>query len=94
MILRVSSGGSRLRLRLNARRSASAISRWIKEHRPHIYFILATGWAERITQKDYDEGRIDAVFEKPYAPAVIVQRADEFLLGKKNSINDQVAANS
>ena len=59
--------------------SGLQISRWIKEHRPHIYFILATGWAERLTQEDYEDGRIDAVFKKPYAAAEIASRANEFL---------------
>lgn len=68
------------------------ISRWIKEHRPHIYFILATGWAERVTQEDHDEGRIDAVFNKPYDPAEIVQRAGEFLPKEEAVVFDEPVA--
>lgn len=73
--------------------SGLQISRWIKEHRPHIYFILASGWAERVTQEDYDEGRIDAVFKKPYNPAEIVDRARELLPAEATmAINDPVVA--
>ena len=73
--------------------SGLQISRWIKEHRPHIYFILATGWAERVTQEDYDEGRIDAVFKKPYDPAEIVHWAGQLLPGTATiAFNDAVVA--
>ena len=74
--------------------SGLQISRWIKEHRPHIYFILATGWAERLTQKDYDEGRIDAVFKKPYTPVEIASHASAFLSKIPNAINNEVVVSS
>ena len=75
--------------------SGLQISRWIKEHRPQTYFILATGWAERLTQKDHDEGRIDAVFKKPYDAAEIANRAGKFLLSKApTTCSDEVVASS
>jgi PAS domain S-box-containing protein len=72
--------------------SGLQISRWLRQNRPHIYCILATGLAERLTQKDYDEGRIDAVFKKPYTPADIAQRAGELLAGDSANVGDKVAA--
>jgi len=45
------------------------ISRWVKEHRPHTPFILATGWSELVTPEDYEKGRIDAIF-KSFTPAL------------------------
>lgn len=74
--------------------SGLQISRWVKEHRPDVYFILATGWAERLTQADYDEGRIDAVFKKPYSAAEIATRAGELLKGEAPIAGDQEAVAS
>jgi DNA-binding response OmpR family regulator len=73
--------------------SGTHISRWIKEHRPQTYFIMATGWAERLTQKDYEEGRIDAVFKKPYTAAEIVNHANKFLPADNTvNVNEEVLA--
>jgi len=72
--------------------SGTQISRWIKEHRPQTYFIMATGWAERLTQKDYEEGRIDAVFKKPYTAAEIVNHANKFLPDNRVNANEEVLA--
>jgi len=75
--------------------SGLQISRWIREHRPHTYFILATGWAERLTQADFDEGRIDAVFKKPYTAAEIARRASDLLIGEQaTTLHDEVLAST
>jgi PAS domain S-box-containing protein len=69
--------------------SGLQISRWVKANRPHLYFILATGWSERLTPADYVEGRIDAVFKKPYSATEIANRASELLLGNVPITRDE-----
>lgn len=59
--------------------SGLQISRWVKEHRPQIRFILATGWSDLVTPQDYELGRIDALISKPYTAMAIVERASKLL---------------
>jgi PAS domain S-box-containing protein len=67
------------------------ISRWIKQHRPKMPCLLATGWAELVTPEDHQKGRIDAVFQKPYTPSEIVARAEQ-VLGLSSLPADQEVA--
>jgi PAS domain S-box-containing protein len=67
------------------------ISRWIKEHRPHTPFILATGWSELVTPEDYEKGRIDAIFKKPYTSADILDRVTQLLLEEHSARIQEVA---
>jgi CheY-like chemotaxis protein len=55
------------------------VARWIKEHRPGTPLILATGWTDMVTPEDYERGRIDAVFKKPFAVAEVLERATQLL---------------
>jgi len=67
------------------------ISRWVKEHRPHTPFILATGWSELVTPEDYEKGRIDAIFKKPYTGADILDCVTQLLLGEHSPRIQEVA---
>ena len=60
--------------------SGLQISRWIKEHRPHTPFILATGWSELVKPEDYQTGRIDAIFKKPYTASEVLEQANQLML--------------
>ena len=55
------------------------VARWIKEHRPGTPLILATGWTDMVTPEDYERGRIDAVFKKPFAVTEVLERATQLL---------------
>jgi PAS domain S-box-containing protein len=59
--------------------SGLQVARWIKTNRPVLPVILATGWIEMITPMDYEQGRIDAVFKKPYTVREVLERACELL---------------
>lgn len=59
--------------------SGLQVARWIKTNRPGLPVILATGWIDMITPMDYEQGRIDAVFKKPYAVREVMERACELL---------------
>ncbi|HKS30650.1 MAG TPA: PAS domain-containing protein [Pyrinomonadaceae bacterium] len=66
--------------------SGLQVARWIKTNRPGLPVILATGWIEMITPADYEQGRIDAVFKKPYAVKEVMERACELLdAGRRES---------
>ena len=62
--------------------------RWVKDHRPHTYFFLATGWSELVTPEDYPLGRIDEVFKKPFAATEIVERANAVLLNASTPVEE------
>ncbi|HEY0320744.1 MAG TPA: PAS domain-containing protein [Pyrinomonadaceae bacterium] len=64
--------------------SGLQVTRWIKEHRPGTLVILATGWIDILTPADYEQGRIDAIFKKPYAVREILERAGELLTERRN----------
>jgi PAS domain S-box-containing protein len=51
------------------------VARWVKEFRPELPVIIATGYAEMIAEEDYEGARIDDVIRKPYALADVLARA-------------------
>jgi two-component system cell cycle sensor histidine kinase/response regulator CckA len=55
------------------------VARWVKEFRPDLPVIIATGYAEMIAEEDYQRARIDDVIRKPYALADVLQRAHAIL---------------
>src|SRR5204863_4660400 len=55
------------------------VARWVKEFRPNMPVIIATGFAEMIAQEDYNKARIDEVISKPYAVADVLMRANMIL---------------
>ena len=52
------------------------VARWVKEFRPELPVIIATGYAEMIASEDYEKARIDDVIRKPYAVADVLARAN------------------
>jgi PAS domain S-box-containing protein len=52
------------------------VARWVKEFRPDLPVIIATGYAEMIAEEDYNLARIDDVIRKPYAVADVLSRAN------------------
>lgn len=55
------------------------VARWVKEFRPDLPVIIATGYAEMIAEEDYKKARIDDVIRKPYAVADVLARANAIL---------------
>ncbi len=55
------------------------VARWVKDHRPELPVIIATGFAEMIAEEDYKKARIDDVISKPYAVADVLRRASTIL---------------
>lgn len=55
------------------------VARWVKEFRPDLPVIIATGFAEMIAEEDYQKARIDDVIRKPYALADVLNRAHVLL---------------
>ena len=55
------------------------VARWVKEFRPELPVIIATGFAEMIADEDYKKARIDEVISKPYAVADVLTRANAIL---------------
>lgn len=55
------------------------VARWVKEFRPDLPVIIATGFAEMIADEDYTKARIDEVISKPYAVADVLVRANAIL---------------
>jgi len=55
------------------------VARWVKDHRPELPVIIATGYAEMIAEEDYQKARIDEVISKPYAVADVLTRANAIL---------------
>ena len=55
------------------------VARWVKEFRPNMPVIIATGFAGMIAEEDYDKARIDEVISKPYAVADVLLRANLIL---------------
>jgi len=51
------------------------VARWVKEFRPDLPVIIATGFAEMIAEEDYHKARIDDVISKPYALSDVLLRA-------------------
>lgn len=55
------------------------VARWVKEFRPNMPVIIATGFAGMIAEEDYNKARIDEVISKPYAVADVLMRANAIL---------------
>jgi len=55
------------------------VARWVKEFRPDMPVIIATGFAEMIADEDYDKARIDDVISKPYTLSDVLMRAHTLL---------------
>jgi PAS domain S-box-containing protein len=55
------------------------VARWVREHRPDLPVIIATGFSEMIAEDDFKNARIDAVISKPYAVADVLARANALL---------------
>jgi len=55
------------------------VARWVKEFRPDLPVIIATGFAEMIAEEDYHKARIDDVISKPYALSDVLLRANTIL---------------
>jgi CheY-like chemotaxis protein len=66
------------------------VARWVKEFRPNLPVIIATGYAEMIAEEDYDQARIDDVIRKPYAVADVLARANRVLEAQANTIHETV----
>lgn len=66
------------------------VARWVKEHRPELPVIIATGYAEMIAEEDYTKARIDDVIRKPYAVADVLARANSVLVAQANGNRDTV----
>jgi PAS domain S-box-containing protein len=66
------------------------VARWVKEHRPELPVIIATGYAEMITEEDYHKARIDDVIRKPYAVADVLARANSIIAGHRDASRDTV----
>jgi len=52
------------------------VARWVREFRPELPVIIATGYAQMIDEEDYEKARIDDVIRKPYAVADVLARAN------------------
>lgn len=61
------------------------VARWVKEFRPELPVIIATGYAEMIAEEDYNKARIDDVIRKPYAVADVLARAHAILATQSES---------
>lgn len=55
------------------------VARWVKEFRPNLPVIIATGFSEMITEEDYHKARIDDVIRKPYTLPDVLSRAHTIL---------------
>ena len=55
------------------------VARWVKEFRPNLPVIIATGFSEMIADEDYQKARIDQVIPKPYALADVLAKANALL---------------
>jgi len=66
------------------------VARWVKEFRPDLPVIIATGYAEMIAEEDYGKARIDAVIRKPYAIADVLARANLVLAAQPISHDENL----
>ena len=66
------------------------VARWVKEFRPELPVIIATGYAEMIAEEDYDKARIDDVIRKPYAVADVLARANQVMAARAEAIRETV----
>jgi CheY-like chemotaxis protein len=68
------------------------VARWVKEFRPDLPVIIATGYAEMIAEEDYNLARIDDVIRKPYAVADVLSRANLVLMRQAADDRETVLA--
>jgi len=61
------------------------VARWVKEFRPDLPVIIATGFAEMITSEDYAKARIDEAISKPYAAADVLNCAHRILASRQSA---------
>jgi PAS domain S-box-containing protein len=66
------------------------VARWVKEFRPELPVIIATGYAEMIAEEDYHKARIDDVIRKPYAVADVLARANMVLAAAHDANRETV----
>lgn len=66
------------------------VARWVKEFRPELPVLIATGYAEMIASEDYERARIDEVIRKPYAVADVLARANMILAAQPNEHRETV----
>jgi PAS domain S-box-containing protein len=66
------------------------VARWVKEFRPDLPVIIATGFSEMIADEDYQKARIDEVISKPYAVADVLSRANAIIARKANERRETV----
>jgi CheY-like chemotaxis protein len=60
------------------------VARWVKEFRPQLPVIIATGYSEMICEEDYLKARIDDVIRKPYAVNDVLKRVQTLLASPAN----------
>jgi PAS domain S-box-containing protein len=66
------------------------VARWVKEFRPDLPVIIATGFSEMIADEDYQKARIDEVISKPYAVADVLSRANAIIARQANEQRETV----
>jgi CheY-like chemotaxis protein len=66
------------------------VARWVKEFRPDLPVIIATGFAEMIADEDYNNARIDDVISKPYSVADVLTRANALLARQSEQSRETV----
>ena len=68
------------------------VARWVKEFRPELPVIIATGYSEMISAEDYEKARIDEVIRKPYAVADVLNCANQVLAAQPHGRPETVSA--
>src|SRR5436309_8036084 len=66
------------------------VARWVKEFRPELPVIIASGYSEMIATEDYDKARIDEVIRKPFAVTDVLERAHRLLSNQSESAAENV----
>jgi len=66
------------------------VARWVREFRPKLPVIIATGYAEMIAEEDYHKARIDDVIRKPYAVPDVLARANAVLVASQGASRETV----
>ena len=68
------------------------VARWVKEFRPELPVIIATGYSEMIATEDYEKARIDEVIRKPFAVTDVLDRANRLLSNQSENPPEKAAA--
>ena len=66
------------------------VARWVREFRPELPVIIATGYAEMIAEEDYHKARIDDVIRKPYSVTDVLARANAVLAARHGASRETV----